>query len=198
MDNKTRAFIFVGKSGSGKGTQIGLLKNYISEKYNKTVYHIEMGDILRKFFEEEGLAKEILMESTNQHGKFLPDFLINALLVSKVINLIDKESILIFDGYPRNSFQLKTIKNLLEYFGYDKPLFINLNISRETAKERMSLRGRIDDHREAIDNRLDNYDSLVLPMIEEAKKDAYFNYIGIKGEETVDNVYKNILETLGF
>lgn len=198
MNNKARVFIFVGRSGSGKGTQIHLLKDFIKEKYNKDVYHVEMGEILRNFFQEEGYVQEKAKESTNNHGNFQPDFLVNSLLVSSVLRLANKESIFFFDGYPRNPFQLETLKDFLKYLEYEDTIFINLEVSRQSSKERLMKRGRIDDHEEAISNRLDAYDNFVLPMIEDAKKDSFFNYLEINGEDTVENIYKKIIENLGF
>lgn len=197
MGKMNRIYVFVGRSGSGKGTQIRLLKNFISEKYNKQVYHIEMGEILRIFFEKDGFVQKISRESTNKEGRFQPDFLVNSLLVNSVIEVANNDSVLFFDGYPRNNFQLETLKELLSYLGYEGGNIINLYISRQSAKDRLIKRGRVDDHEEAIDNRLDEYDSLVMPMIENVKMDPFFNYIEISGEQSVESVYKNLIETPG-
>lgn len=197
MNETSRSYIFVGRSGSGKGTQINLLKDLISEKYNKKIYHIEMGGILRKFFDKEGFVQKMSQESTNKHGKLQPDFLVNSLLVNRVIEVTDEESMLLFDGYPRDNFQLETLKDLLTYLGYNNSVLINLNISRQSAKDRLLKRERVDDHEVAINNRLDAYDDLVIPMIERAKKDPFFTYIEIDGEKSVEDIYKNLIEALG-
>lgn len=198
MNNKARVFIFVGRSGSGKGTQIHLLKDFITKKYNEKAYHIEMGEILRNFFQEEGYIQEKAKDSTNNHGNFQPDFIINSLLISNVMHFDNKESVLFFDGYPRNVFQLETLKDFLKYLEHKNAVFVNIEVSRQVSKERMLKRGRVDDHEEAINNRLDSYDNFVLPMIEVAKKDSFFNYLEVIGEDTVENIYKKIIENLGF
>ncbi len=197
MNSDTKTIIFVGRSGSGKGTQIDLLKQFIIEEKGLLIKSIVMGDIFRSFFGEDGYIQEVAKDLSVRQGKFQPDFLTDALFVSNVIKNVDKESVMFFDGYPRNSHQLELLKELLEYLGREKPIFINLEVSRQSVKDRMLLRGRGDDHNEAIENRLDEYDKFVFPMIEKAKSDDYFNYIEIDGEGTVEDIHKNILVALG-
>lgn len=197
MNSDTKTIIFVGRSGSGKGTQIDLLKQFIIEEKGLLIKSIVMGDIFRSFFGEDGYIQEVAKDLSVRQGKFQPDFLTDALFVSNVIKNVDKESVMFFDGYPRNSHQLELLKELLEYLGREKPIFINLEVSRQSVKDRMLLRGRGDDHNEAIETRLDEYDKFVFPMIEKAKSDDYFNYIEIDGEGTVEDIHKNILVALG-
>jgi adenylate kinase len=198
MSSDIKTIIFVGRSGSGKGTQIDLLKQFITEKKGLLIKSIVMGDIFRGFFSENGYVQEVAKDLSIRQGKFQPDFLTDALFVSNVIKSADKESIMFFDGYPRNIHQLELIKELLKYLGRETPIFINLEVARQSVKNRMLLRGRRDDHSEAIENRLDEYDKFVFPMIEKAKDDNYFKYIGIDGEGTVEDIHKNILVALGY
>lgn len=197
MNSQIKTIIFVGRSGSGKGTQIDLLKQFITEKKGQQIKSIVMGDIFRGFFSEEGYIQEVAKDLSVRQGKFQPDFLTDALFVSNVIKNADKDSVMFFDGYPRNTHQLGLIKELLEYLGRKDPLFINLEVARQNVKERMLLRGRGDDHEDAIENRLDEYDKFVSPMIENAKADDYFKYIEINGEGSVQDIHNNIIETLG-
>ena len=197
MNSQIKTIIFVGRSGSGKGTQIDLLKQFITEKKGQQIKSIVMGDIFRGFFSEEGYIQEVAKDLSVRQGKFQPDFLTDALFVSNVIKNADKDSVMFFDGYPRNAHQLGLIKELLEYLGRKDPLFINLEVARQSVKERMLLRGRGDDHEDAIENRLDEYDKFVSPMIENAKADDYFKYIEINGEGSVQDIHNNIIETLG-
>ena len=56
MHNKSQTFIFIGRSGSGKGTQIKLLEEYLSDK-NFKIKSVVMGDIFRSFFKESGMVR---------------------------------------------------------------------------------------------------------------------------------------------
>lgn len=60
----------------------------------------------------------------------------------------------------------------------------------------MLKRARKDDHDKAIEERLDEYEEFSSPMIENIKKDEYFNYIEINGESEVEVIHKNIINKL--
>lgn len=192
--NKPQTFIFVGRSGSGKGTQLELLKKYIQNKYQDIpVRVIVMGEIFREFFKEEGYVQSIARDITMKQGKFQPNFLTDSLFVNKVINEIDNKSVFFFDGYPRNINQLEVINQLLSYVGRENFVIINVNVSRESVKKRMLARGRGDDTESAVESRLNEFDRFVAPMLEEIKKDSSLKYIEVDGEPSPEEIHKNII-----
>jgi adenylate kinase len=195
--NKPQTFIFVGRSGSGKGTQLELLKEFLINK-NKDieVKSIIMGDIFRAFFKESGYVKDIARDISMNQGKFQPDFLTNALFVRSTIDIVDENSILFFDGYPRTLNQLEIIKDLLLYVKRENPIFINIEVSRENVKNRMLSRARGDDNENAIENRLNEYDKFIIPMLENIKSDSFFKYFEIDGEGSIPDIHNNIIKTL--
>jgi len=192
---KPQTFIFVGRSGSGKGTQIDLLKNYLSNKKIE-IKSIVMGEIFRDFFKESGLIQDIAKDVSMKEGKFQPDFLTNALFIRTVIDTVDKSSVLFFDGYPRNIDQLEVIKELLSYIKRDEPIVINIDVSRESVKNRMLGRARGDDTENAIESRLNEYDKFIVPMLEQIKKEQFFKYIEIDGEGTREEIHEDIINQL--
>lgn len=195
--NKPQTFIFVGRSGSGKGTQLELLKNYISNKNTDTkIKSIVMGGVYRDFFKEPGYVQDIARDVSMVQGKFQPDFLTNALFVRSTIDVVDEDSILFFDGYPRTIGQLGIIKELLQYVKRENGIVINIDVSRENVKERMLLRARGDDNDNAIENRLNEYDKFILPMFEVIKSDAFFKYIEIDGEGKIEDINVDIINKL--
>lgn len=46
-----------------------------------------------------------------KQGKFQPDFITNALFINEAINVVDNDSFLFLDGYPRNINQMNITKN---------------------------------------------------------------------------------------
>jgi len=193
--NKTQTFIFVGRSGSGKGTQIELLKKYLSEK-NTPIKSLVMGEIYRSFFKEAGFVKDIARDVSMKQGKFQPDFLTNALFVHNAINNVDEESVLFFDGYPRTISQLGIIKELLQYVKREGAIVINIDVSRENVKQRMLARGRGDDSESAIESRLNEYDKFIIPMLEIVKRDSFFKYIEINGEGKIEDIHTDIINKI--
>jgi adenylate kinase len=195
MIKKPQTFIFIGRSGSGKGTQIELIKKYLSTEAIP-FKSIVMGDIFRSFFKESGYVKDIARDVSMKQGKFQPDFLTNALFVRSAIDILDEESILIFDGYPRTIEQLKLSKDLLDYVKREEAIVVNIEVSRESVKNRMISRGRGDDNEGAIESRLNEYDKFIIPMIEEIKSDSFFKYIEIKGEGKIDEIHIDIINNI--
>lgn len=197
MYNKPQTFIFVGRSGSGKGTQLELLKEYLLSKNKEIdIKQIIMGDIFRAFFKESGFVQDISRDVSMKQGRFQPDFLTNALLVRNAIDIIDENSVLFFDGYPRSVNQLEILKDLLKYTKRENPIVINIEVSEESVRERMLLRARGDDSESAIESRLNEYDRSIIPMLETIKNDSFFKYFEIDGEGKIEEVNNNLIKAI--
>ncbi len=197
MTNKPQTFIFVGRSGSGKGTQLELLKDFLATKYSDTtIKSIVMGDIFRAFFKESGYVQDIARDVSMKQGKFQPNFLTDALFIRNAINVVDENSMLFLDGYPRNINQLEITKEFLKYVKRENPIVLNIEVSKVNVKERMLLRGRGDDSNNAIDSRLEEYDKFIVPMLEVLKSDSFFQYFEIDGEGKIEEIHSNIIKKI--
>jgi adenylate kinase family enzyme len=197
MNNKPNTLIFVGRSGSGKGTQIEVLKRYLLDK-NKDVKirQIVMGEIFRSFFGGTGFIQKVAREVSMEKGKFQPDFLTNALFINEAIKQAEEDAVLFFDGFPRTTEQLSIIKEFLTYIKRDDPVVININVSKDSVKKRMLLRERADDKEEAINSRLDEFDRLTEPMLEKVRKDSFFKYVEVDGEGSIEEIHLNLVKKL--
>ncbi len=105
--------ILLGAPGSGKGTQSAML---VEKKGYK---HISTGNLLRSEIANEselGLRVKEVMES----GQLVSDELVVELLKS---NLDLDNSAYIFDGYPRNHEQAKTLSEILDGSDYSAVFF---------------------------------------------------------------------------
>ncbi len=192
-----QTLIFVGRSGAGKGTQLDLLKKYISEKYpNNKIQSLDMGGIYREFFSHDGEVQKIAKDLSMNQGKFQPDFLTNSLFVARAVMIMDLESHLFIDGFPRSVNQLDTLKQLLNYVGRVNPIVVNIEVPREEVKKRMLARGRGDDAPEKIESRLGEYDRTVVPLLDVIKSDFSLKYIEINGESTPDEIHKDLVNKL--
>jgi adenylate kinase family enzyme len=194
---KNQTFIFIGRSGSGKGTQLELLKAFLSKKDDQlNIETVIMGELFREFFKTPGFIQNIAQDITTKHGKFQPNFLTDTLFINKIINVLKENQVLFLDGYPRNIHQLNVIKELFLYIKRDNPIVINIDVSRESVKKRMIDRGRSDDNNVAIDNRLNEYDKYIIPMIDLIKNDSFFEYLEVDGEGSRDDIHFDIINKI--
>jgi adenylate kinase len=102
MSTKLFNLIFIGPPGGGKGTEIQLLQK-------KKYYKISTGDLLRnEVTKNTTLGKNIQKDMDS--GKLIKDSIVSKLLDNE---LKEYNNGLIFDGYPRNIKQAKTLDKLL-------------------------------------------------------------------------------------
>jgi adenylate kinase family enzyme len=60
----------------------------------------------------------------------------------------------------------------------------------------MKGRGRLDDSDEEIKKRLDWYKANVVPAIEYFKNDPDYKFVSINGEQTIEEVHREIMQKL--
>lgn len=193
---KSKTFIFLGKSGSGKGTQIELLKKYfLNQDQSVKIYNFVMGDIYRNFMNSQGEAKEKINEIISQ-GKLVPDIITNSLFVSDLIYNLKKEDILIIDGVPRSEKQAEAVVQILQFFSRQDAIVIELEVEDQEVKNRMFLRGREDDKEEAIKSRLNYYEDHVVPASIYFKEKSNFNYLKINGQGPILDIHLDIINNL--
>jgi adenylate kinase len=123
--------IFLGAPGSGKGTQSAVLKD---EGYK----HVSTGDLLRS---EIASGSELgqKVKSVMDAGNLVSDELVVELLKA---NLKLDDHKYIFDGYPRNIEQAKTLNGIIDgyeylavYFKLDTDMLVERITNRRTTKD---------------------------------------------------------------
>ncbi len=201
--------IFIGAPGSGKGTQATKLVSLSGYK------HVSTGDLLRS----EIAKKSVLgleVKKVMDEGKLVSDELVIKLLQANV-NLDQPH---IFDGYPRNIAQAKTLdaqvlKGAISkavYFEIDIARLIERLTNRRTCKSCGSIYNliskkpkvmgvcdqcgstelvqRADDKEEVITNRLTVFKDTVDPILD------YYQDLGrlikVDAEASEDEIFKQI------
>lgn len=193
---KPQTFIFLGKSGSGKGTQIELLKEFfIKENQPLNIYSVVMGDIFRDFMKGQGCAQNKIGELVNQ-GQLVPDIIANSLFIANLLNNLKDEDYLFIDGIPRSEEQAQDVISILKFYDRDNTIVINIEVSDEEVKKRMLLRARADDKEEAIVGRLRYYNEHVLPAAQYLKEKSGFKYIDIDGERSIEEISIDLINQL--
>lgn len=196
MTNKPQTFIFFGRSGCGKGTQLKLLREYLNkEDSNRKHFAFSTGDGFRDFFSKNTYASNISKEITAQ-GKLQPLFLTISLWGNAFLNNLEEDNHLFIDGYPRREEEAVIVDGALKFFNRENVIILDFIVSRETSKQRMLGRGRYDDTPENTEIRLDWYDKDVTPSITYLKNQPGYIYIPIDGEGAIEKIQEEIINKI--
>lgn len=190
--------IFYGPSGSGKGTQAKLLKEYLeANDSSKEVLYFESGAGLRKFVSENKSHTGSLVGDIIGKGELLPSFVPIWVWTDFLIKSYSGEEHLLWDGLARRRIEAVVLDNALAFYNLKDLHVVVLNVSKEWSVSRMKGRGREDDiDEDDIDNRLSWYQTEVLPAINFFKENDRYSVHDINGEQTIEEVHKEILKTL--
>lgn len=193
-----QAIIFIGRSGAGKGVQSGLLQKYLSEHAPETpIFYVETGQHFRRHVQGAGYTWDRARVVNGQGGR-QPDFLAVWVWANLFVENYRGIEHVIFDGTPRSLNEAKLLHTALPFYECSDPAVIYLNISRDEAEVRLRARGRPDDlDPEALMRRLAWYDDDVVPAIEFYRATPPYRFIEINGEQTPEEVHKDIISALG-
>lgn len=193
---KPQTFIFAGPSGCGKGTQVEMLKEYLSKKTpNIPQFSSYTGDGFRALMNGTTLASKLAKEIL-EAGGLQPEFLAIWLWADNLVkNLTGKEHLFI-DGSPRKIAESMVLDSALKFFGRNSIHIILVNVSDAEAKKRLLLRARHDDSGEEIARRLGWYASEVVPAIDYLKNQPGYIFHDIDGEQKPEQVHLAIIKAL--
>lgn len=190
------SFIFVGRSGCGKGTQIKLLIEYLEKNdlEHKPLY-IYTGNLFREFIKGQSITQKISADIYNSGG-LQPEFLTVHMWVKPLVeNYTGKEHI-IFDGTPRKYHEASVLHSMFKFYNLTKPWVINIDISAEEATRRLLARKRFDDIESEVKKRLAWYETDVAPTLEYYRHNPEYNFLTIAGERSVEEVHDDIVKSL--
>lgn len=188
------AFIFIGRSGCGKGTQVELFKKELSEKSPLKTIHVETGSLLRDFTKNNKSYSAEITGGVIYTGGLMPEAMVVYLWMKHLIeNFTGKEN-MIFDGAPRKITEAILLDGALKFYDIKKYNVIYMNVSRQWATDRLLGRQRKDDNTDAINKRMDWFENDVMQSVDFFKADQHCKFIEIDGEKTVEEVHKEIMD----
>ena len=204
--------ILFGPPGAGKGTQAdNIVKNF-------NLYKISTGDLLREEMKKNtDLGKKI--KTKIDLGSLVSDDIINNLIV-KILSSKKNIDGLIFDGYPRNLNQAKSLDALIKKYNQKISCALILNVDKETIIKRVLgrlictkcgltfnkyfnppkkekyncrlnyLKARSDDSKKTIKNRIEIYNNNTLPILDYYEDQKILHKIDATGE--ISKIYDKI------
>lgn len=209
--------IFLGKSGSGKGTQVELLM----QKEHFQV--IEMGKLLREFSKQENAVAKRLANVLHE-GKLAPSWLVMYLWMNELLSKVDHVKNVVFDGSCRLLEEAKMLDEVLAWFERMPPKIFLIDIDDEEAVRRLQTRGicsgcrkiylgnapevasgicsvcggtvakRHDDDPKAIQSRVAWFMTDVMPVVRHYEAKGWL--IRIDGEQPPEKVHEEIMKYL--
>jgi adenylate kinase len=192
-----QTFVFFGQVGSGKGTQVKLLLDFLKARDGRESVYAGTGDGFRKLIETDNYTAGLVKEYVH-NGVLVPDFLTDAVFVNILIPNLSSEKNLIADGYPRTSSQSIVFEEMMKFFKRDEIKIIYIELSEEEAMKRNLLRGRHDDTKEGLTKRFNEYKNKVVPAMNYFKDKEGYEIHTINGEQSIEEVHKDIIKALNF
>ncbi len=216
---KFKVLCVIGKSGSGKGTQVELLKKKLGK-----ARHIVSGDLFRAFINSKHPLASRIGKIVNS-GDLPPAWFSALLWETELIRFTNlKVRIVIFEGTPRRVWEAELLDEISQFMFNSKPVAIHLAISDKEAKRRLLIRlvckkclqpvpykllaqrpkkcsfcggpveRRKDDNAKAILNRLQFFRKDVLPTLKYYQRQK--RLIQVNGEQGVVQVFAELWRKL--
>jgi adenylate kinase len=169
--------LFFGPPGSGKSVQGKLLVERNGWKWLST------GELFRESKDPEVAAKLA-------SGELISDEMTNEVL-DKALGDMHDVSLIVLDGYPRNTNQAKWLRDHLPKHGREIDAIIVFEVSEEELVKRLSGRGRAEDDPNIVRRRLQIYEEQTRPVLEYCKQQGT-KIIKVDGHGDVNDIHERI------
>ncbi len=203
--------VILGKQGAGKGTQCVQLSRHF------VVPHVSTGDMFRAAM-KQGTDMGRLARTFVDDGNLVPDEVVIGIVAERVSEKDTLSRGFILDGFPRTVHQATALTELLLPLGLD--IVIDLAVDTSLVLERLASRRvcsacgnnysvktppkvgwtcdhcggevvqRDDDKAEAIQTRLDHYESQTSPLIDHYRREELLYQVD--GSQPMDDVFQEI------
>jgi len=195
---QAQTFIFYGIIGSGKGTQVDLLREYLKKNnIASDILYTSTGAEFRKVIESGSFTGQIVKE-TLEKGFLQPNFITISLFTNILVSGMKEKTCLIADGYPRTISQSESFEAMMKFYKRENVNIIYIELSENEAMKRNLLRGRADDTPEGIKKRFDEYINNVVPSMDYFKGKEGYKIYTINGEQSIEAVHGDIINKLGY
>ena len=193
----SKTFVFFGIVGSGKGTQVKLLTDYLRGHDGRECVYAGTGEGFRAIVNSDSYAGDLLKEKMHK-GELIDDFFANSIIANILSSKISPEKNLILDGYPRTVEQSQVFETMMKFFKHEDVKIIYIELGETEAMKRNLARGRADDTPEGITQRFKEYVNNVIPAMNYFKGKAGYTIYTVNGEQSIEAVHADIIKALNF
>ena len=194
---KPSPFIFIGRSGAGKGTQADLLIAELKKSDpTRDVLYLQSGGELRNFIKGPSYTAALTKKMLDEGG-LLPEFMPIYLWGNVFTERYHGTEHIVLDGTPRKLMEAQILESLISFFDLDKPYIIYLDVDHHESTKRLLKRGRNDDREHEIKKRMEWFDADVLPVVEYYHNNPNYNFLDIEGEASIEDVHAEIMHKIG-
>lgn len=182
--------LFIGRPGSGKGTQAKLLADHLGW------VRLSSGDRFKSLRDSESALGERVRRAYDK-GEYMPDWFADYLLESGIVEL-DPSTGVVAEGFGRTRAQAVHLCDITEWLGRSLAV-VHLDVSEETAKARMLERSKTEhrpdsDDAAKVEARFAEYRKNTEPALE------YFRGMGlvidIDGNNTPDAIADEVRRSI--
>jgi len=182
--------LFFGPQGVGKGTQAMIVAPLLR------LAHVSTGDLFRRNMADGTVLGEKIRPLYDAGG-LIPDDITIAMLDDHLVRLRQTQPDLrgvVFDGFPRTVTQVEALDAFLLTRDERVDAVVYIDAPRGVLVERILSRGRVDDTRDAAEERLRLYEEKTAPLL------ALFERRGIiqrvNGDQPIEAVTADIIAAL--
>lgn len=194
------AFIFIGRPGSGKGTQSKLLEQFLRAKDpHREIFVLETGAKIRAILKEPGYTQDLARDIAAKELTAQPAFLAIWTWAGTFIEKLTPDEHVIIDGTPRSYPEAIALDTALKFYGRTTYI-IYLDTTDESVEARLLERartsGRADDTLERIHKRLVWFKRDVFPILDFYKNNPDYHFLDINGGQSIEGVHKDIITAI--
>ncbi|MBP6974734.1 MAG: nucleoside monophosphate kinase [Candidatus Pacebacteria bacterium] len=199
-----KTFIFIGRSGCGKGTQAKILREHLEkmDPNKRKIMYLETGPRFREFIKLPGYTNKLAAHVADIGGR-QPDFLAVWNWSHVLIEEMTGEEHLIVDGMPRSYDEALVFDSAISFYKRTKPTVIYIDVGPEWSRKHLFTRSKIEGRKddaslELIQRRLNWFDTDVMPALKYFETNPGYDFVHVSGEQTIDQVTQAILKGLSW